>query len=183
MKPIQNQNIEIRSQDTKIFRNRYTILSKFFFASSPLINIFKHNTTQTLVKLPLNKIKYIHSNITQMFVLVITHSFHLPKRISLLSATSYPPSTLAYPHLSQMLNSFLSVSACFFNFIHLHSAHHELSFPLCLQKRSLDFHHCHQYLPCWPVPPSLHLLCLFHFCRKMLLLLRPIYNNYPQFVN
>ena len=64
--------------------------------------------TQTLFKLPLDKIKYKYNNKNQKFVFVITHSLHLSIITTLTSLTPRPPSTLAYSHLNQMFHSFLS---------------------------------------------------------------------------
>ena len=87
---------------------------------------------------------------------------------SLSSSTTYPPSILAYPHLKQLLDSFVSApyssASCTFTLF----SSTVMSTTSDLQIQS-PLHHCRPYLPCCPVPPSvphsLHLR-LFHFCPK-----------------
>ena len=86
-------------------------------------NKLNHNTTQTHFKLTLNKVIYIYRNINQKFVPDITHTLHLLMLTSPSSSTPNSSSTLAYPHLNQMLDGLSSVRACCSTFVHIHCAH------------------------------------------------------------
>ena len=99
------------------------------------------------------------------------------------SSTTYPSSTLAYPHLNQMLDSLLGARVSSTLSIFTLCPRPPSILLLCLQVRCLPLRCCLPSRRCFPVRHNLQFLRLFHYCHMMLVLLHPIPNKFLQFVS
>ena len=167
----------------KTLQNIFSIFassSKLFaiaLTSPPLyLDNIIHNTTQTHVKLPLDKIKYIYNSITKKFCFSV-HT--LPSSSNNDVSLFFNFLSIFHaevPHLNQMLDSLFSAPASTTSSTFTLPTSTVIS---TVSANATSSSPTHLFAQCSPLPLSLHLLRLFHCSHMMLLPLLPIYNSSP----